>query len=236
MLGEAMKIVTPETRTTLLLNASWLPINITTARAAFNHVITGRVKPIDRFNIPHAFPEDEEGKTIMDIRQHYWFLYKDVLLGNTDKDEQTIPYSENDGIYFDDQPILRSGREIWPVPTVALTTCRFFKHKPDGKVSIQKLAKRYGNICQICGEWFPTSQLTIEHVMPQSKDGPTTENNCLPTCKKCNSQKADIYPYFDKEGVDLEKKIKSLPTFLVADSVKPRKEWENYIVFASPTS
>ena len=227
-----MKIVTPETRTTLLLNASWLPINITTARAAFNHVITGRVKPIDRFNNPHSFPENEDGQLVMDIRQHYWFLYKDVLMDKQDGEEAT-PYKEADGIYFNDQPVLRSGRESWPIPTVALTTSRFFRHKTDGKVTIQKLAKRYDNICQICGEWFPTSQLTIEHVMPQCKDGPTTENNCLPTCKKCNSQKADVYPYHDKDGKNLDEKIKFLPSFFLSGDVKPRKEWEDFVVFAN---
>jgi hypothetical protein len=231
-----MKVVRPEARTTLLLNANWLPINITTARAAFNHVITGRVKPIDRFNMPHGFPEDEQGKLIMDIREHYWFLFKDALLGKnsgTEKEPIVQPYAENDGIYFEDQPVLRSGHEIWPIPTVALTTTRFFKHKANGKVTIQKLAKHYGNICQICGEHFPTSQLTIEHVMPQAKDGPTSENNCLPTCRACNSQKADQYPYFDKDGVNLDDKIKTLPTFMIAEGTERRKEWENYIVFGS---
>lgn len=224
-----MNAVRPEARTTLLLNANYLPINITTARAAFNHVITGRVKPIDRFGMPHGFPEDEQGKSILDIRQHYWFLFKDVMLGK--QAEEHIPYNEDDGIYYNDQPILRSGKDVWPIPTVALTTTRFFKHKPNGKVTIQKLAKHYKNICQICNCHFPTSELTIEHVIPRAKDGTTDEANCLPTCRACNSQKADITPYFDSKGVDLEKKVKALPTFLIAAGTERRKEWEDYIVF-----
>ncbi len=232
-----MKAVNPETRTTLLLNANYLPINITTARAAFAHVITGRVKPIDRFGMPHGFAEDEKGKAILDIRQHYWFLFKDVLNGKTGNlEDEAIPYKEEDGIYYEDQPVLRSGSEAWPIPTVALTTTRFFKHKPNGKVTIQKLAKHYKNICQICEQHFPTSQLTIEHVIPRAKDGPNDENNCLPTCQACNSQKADITPYFDVHGLDLESKIKPLPTFLIAAGTERRKEWEDYAVFGPNAS
>lgn len=227
-----MKAVRPEARTTLLLNANYLPINITTARAAFNHVITGRVKPIDRFGMPHGFPEDEKGKLIMDIREHYWFLFKDVLKGKEAPDKEPVPYDESEGIYFSDQPVLRSGSEVWPIPTVALTTTRFFKHKATGKVTIQRLAKHYNNICQICEQRFPTSELTIEHVMPQKLDGPTDPVNCLPTCRACNSQKADIYPYFDVNGKNLDDKIRALPSFVVAEGTERRREWENYIVFS----
>lgn len=227
-----MNVVNPESRTTLLLNANWMPINITTARAAFNHVITGRVQPVDRFSMPHFFQVDENGKADMDFREHYWFMFKKVLLGKQDG-ENSIPYNEEDGIYFKDQPVLRSGNEVWPVPTVALATTKFFREKLGGKVTIQKLAKRYKNICQICNQKFPTSELTIEHVIPRAADGPTSDRNCLPTCRACNSQKAAITPYFDSNGVDLEKKIKAMPVFLVANDNNRRKEWENYIVFGS---
>ena len=226
-----MNAVRPEARTTLLLNANFLPINITTARCALNHVITGRVKPVDRFGMPHGFPEDEKGHVINDITQHYWLLMKDVLVGKTDKEGNNIPYSEEDGIYYKNQPVLRSAQGAWPIPTVALTTTRFFKHKPNGKVTIQKLAKHYKNTCQICNQVFPTSKLTIEHVIPSSKHGSTDDSNCIPTCQPCNSQKADIIPYFDVDGVNLEKKVKRLPSFLIAHGQERRDEWKDYIVF-----
>ena len=225
-----MRLVNPDTRTTLLLNANFMPINITTARAAFNHVITGRVKPIDRFGMPHEFPEDDEGKTINDVAQHYWFLMKDVLLGKKDAEGNEIPYDEKDGIYFKDQPVLRSASGIWPIPTVVLTTSRFYRYKSNGKVTIQKLAKHYKNVCQICLERFPTSELTIEHVVPRAKHGANDDTNYLPTCRACNSQKADVTPYFDANGVNLETKIKILPAFLTVTDNERRPEWANYLV------
>lgn len=224
-----MKIVAPEDRTTLLLNASYMPINVTTARAAFNHVITGRVKPIDRFGMPHGFPEDDRGHLITDITQHYWFLMKDDLNGTVEKDVVT-PYDEKDGIYFANQPCLRSAQGVWPIPTIALTTTKFFRSKTSGKITIQRLAKHYKNQCQICMQKFPTSQLTIEHVIPRSKGGANDETNCIPTCQACNSQKADITPYFDNAGVNLEDKIAPLPAFLIANNSDVRPEWSQYIV------
>jgi len=225
-----MNIVKPESKTTLLLNANFMPINVATARMTFNHVITGRVKPIDRFGMPHGFPEDQEGKLINDINQHYWFLLKDVF-ARKDDDGNEIPYDEAEGIYYKDQPLLRSAQHLWPVPTIALTTTRFFRYKANGKVTIQKLAKFYKNICQICGEHFPTSELTIEHVIPRAKDGITDDSNCLPTCKVCNSQKADIWPYFDSGGVPLQEKIRAIPNYLVTAGKEHRPEWEQYGLF-----
>lgn len=225
-----MKIVAPQDRTTLLLNSAYMPINITTARAAFNHVITGRVKPIDRFGMPHGFPEDDKGHLITDITQHYWFLFKDVLDGTQEKDGTVTPYDERDGIYFANQPILRSAQGSWPIPTIALTTSKFFRNKTSGKITIQRLAKHYKNVCQICNQKFPTAQLTIEHVFARSKGGANDETNCIPTCQPCNSQKADIVPYFDSNGVNLEDKIQPLPSFLVANQSDARPEWSQYIV------
>jgi len=225
-----MNIVKPESKVTLLLNANFMPINIASARMAFNHVITGRVKPLDRFGMPHGFPEDTEGKLITDIEQHYWFLLKDVL-DKKDAEGQHVPYDEKDGIYFKDQPLLRSAQNLWPVPSVALTTTRFFRYKGTGKVTIQKLAKLYKNECQICGGRFPTSELTIEHVVPRAKHGITDDTNCLPTCRPCNSRKADILPYFDAQGVDLETKIRPAPSYLTVTHKEHRKEWESYGVY-----
>ena len=45
--------------------------------------------------------------------------------------------------------------------------------------------------CQYCGE---TKGLTIDHVIPTSKGGKTTFENCVAACKKCNGRKGDKLP------------------------------------------
>jgi 5-methylcytosine-specific restriction endonuclease McrA len=98
-----------------------------------------------------------------------------------------------------------------------------------GKPSLRLLADIYKNTCQICLRKFPTKELTIEHVYPKSKGGPHEEWNVLPTCKECNTLKADIHPYFDVNGDDLDKKIKKIPSFFVPNSAGFREEWEKFI-------
>jgi len=41
--------------------------------------------------------------------------------------------------------------------------------------------------CRYCGK---TPAETIDHVVPVSKGGPTTEENCVPSCEPCNQTRA----------------------------------------------
>jgi 5-methylcytosine-specific restriction endonuclease McrA len=43
--------------------------------------------------------------------------------------------------------------------------------------------------CQYCGEAFPASALTFEHVIPRSKGGLTTWSNIVTACVPCNTAK-----------------------------------------------
>jgi 5-methylcytosine-specific restriction endonuclease McrA len=45
--------------------------------------------------------------------------------------------------------------------------------------------------CQYCGT---NKGLTIDHVIPVSKGGKTTFENCVSACKKCNGKKGDKLP------------------------------------------
>jgi 5-methylcytosine-specific restriction endonuclease McrA len=47
----------------------------------------------------------------------------------------------------------------------------------------------YAFRCQYCGEQFSTSELTFEHVIPQSKGGGTDWDNVVPACRPCNNRK-----------------------------------------------
>jgi 5-methylcytosine-specific restriction endonuclease McrA len=43
--------------------------------------------------------------------------------------------------------------------------------------------------CQYCGDSFPSSQLTFEHVVPRSKGGETSWTNIVAACDPCNVRK-----------------------------------------------
>lgn len=45
--------------------------------------------------------------------------------------------------------------------------------------------------CQYCGEKFPSSQLTFEHVIPRSAGGLTCWENIVAACDPCNLKKGN---------------------------------------------
>ena len=52
--------------------------------------------------------------------------------------------------------------------------------------------KRDGYECVYCNESFKRTNLTLDHVIPQSKGGPNTWENLVTACKPCNNEKADL--------------------------------------------
>ena len=53
---------------------------------------------------------------------------------------------------------------------------------------------RDGNRCQYCGKHFHTSELSIDHIIPRSRGGPTTWTNVVCACLKCNVRKGGGLP------------------------------------------
>jgi 5-methylcytosine-specific restriction endonuclease McrA len=48
------------------------------------------------------------------------------------------------------------------------------------------------NQCQYCAKRFREGELTLDHVIPRSKDGPSTWENVVTACKSCNQKKRDF--------------------------------------------
>ncbi len=49
-------------------------------------------------------------------------------------------------------------------------------------------------ICHYCGETFPPSELTMDHVLPVVRGGKSVKSNCVPCCKECNNEKSFLTP------------------------------------------
>jgi 5-methylcytosine-specific restriction protein A len=44
-------------------------------------------------------------------------------------------------------------------------------------------------LCYHCGQKFKPAELTMDHLIPVVRGGKSTKNNCVPSCKDCNSKK-----------------------------------------------
>jgi len=62
------------------------------------------------------------------------------------------------------------------------------------KLNRRNLFARDRNRCQYCGRHFPTSELTIDHVLPRTQGGGDTWANLVCACVKCNAKKGGRTP------------------------------------------
>ncbi|MEN1681925.1 MAG: HNH endonuclease [Planctomycetota bacterium] len=62
------------------------------------------------------------------------------------------------------------------------------------RLNRRNLFARDNNSCQYCGKRFPTSELSIDHVVPTCRGGQTTWENVVCACVKCNVRKGGRTP------------------------------------------
>ena len=62
------------------------------------------------------------------------------------------------------------------------------------KFNRRNIFARDANACQYCHKRFPTSELSLDHVVPRSQDGPTTWENIVTCCIACNVRKGGRTP------------------------------------------
>jgi len=56
------------------------------------------------------------------------------------------------------------------------------------------LFSRDGYMCLYCGVQFDRRNLSRDHVVPRSRGGPDSWENCVTACKRCNNHKRDRTP------------------------------------------
>ena len=72
---------------------------------------------------------------------------------------------------------------------------RFDRHVSSSlRLNRRNLFARDNHCCQYCGQNLPPSQLSLDHVVPRSKGGPTTWENVVASCVKCNTKKGGRTP------------------------------------------
>lgn len=82
----------------------------------------------------------------------------------------------------------------------------YYDRVPKQRVRLNRrnLFARDGSRCQYCGKSFPTSELSIDHVVPSCMGGETTWENVVCACVKCNVRKGGRTPA--QAGMKLFKK------------------------------
>ena len=186
--------------TTLLLDSAFLPHCFLTGRSTFLHLIKDTVKCFDA------------DSNLVDTNE--WF--------------------SNEGIIFgDNQPYMTSKNRVWFLPTiVVLKNRKFFKVNKNTptRLNLRQLCVIFDFTCQICYEVFDKEDLTIEHIYPKSKGGTKEIENITLSCKACNQNKKDIYPFKNIKNKDL--KSTPLPIMVKPENQKyVRPEWDKFFIY-----
>jgi len=88
----------------------------------------------------------------------------------------------------------------------------FYDRLPRGEVKFNRrnIFARDKNCCQYCGRKHPTSELSLDHVIPKSMGGKSAWTNIVCACTRCNVRKGGRTP-------------KQAGMSLVVEPVKPQR-------------
>ena len=86
------------------------------------------------------------------------------------------------------------------------------------------------NHCQYCGKRFPTSELSIDHIIPQSHGGPATWENLVCACLACNVKKGGRTPQQARMSLRSEPaKPKRCPTLSIRLGDGRYQSWKQFL-------
>lgn len=120
---------------------------------------------------------------------------------------------------------IHSPSTILPVPSVIRLKYYINPYSFTVKLTRKNLYKRDNGRCQYCGT---TKNLTIDHIIPTSRNGETTWANCVLCCHSCNSRKGQRTPR--EAGMKLLKRPKE-PTILsfLHRYITEDENWKKYL-------
>lgn len=133
-------------------------------------------------------------------------------------------------VRIDDQ-VLKAANMKLKCPEVIMLT-RYDKFpEPKSHFNRRTLYKRDHYMCQYCKCKPGTEELTIDHVLPRSRGGQTSWENCVLACVECNARKANRTP--DEANMILHTVPKKPKANLFrADLIKPIKSWQSFLGIA----
>jgi 5-methylcytosine-specific restriction endonuclease McrA len=101
------------------------------------------------------------------------------------------------------------------------------------KFTRHNIFERDKNTCQYCGKSFDRRDLNLDHVIPRDRGGPTTWENIVCSCIRCNTRKGNRSP--QEAGMRLIRKPrrpKWRPFLHVQVALPAHDQWKHFIDLA----
>lgn len=155
------------THPVLALNKIFAPLRVIDVRRALSLLVTGAAEVVDAED-PHLATYDFASWHELSALRHQFEQDRHAFVGLV--------------------------RGKLAVPHVVRLT-RFDRHRRTRvPLNRRNIYHRDGSICQYCGKKFPTSELSLDHIIPRSRGGMDTWDNLVCACTSCNARKADKTP------------------------------------------
>jgi 5-methylcytosine-specific restriction endonuclease McrA len=126
--------------------------------------------------------------------------------------------------------VIRSARLAIAPPEVILLTAYEGLGERSVVFSRRNLFKRDRFTCQYCGAQPGPEELTIDHVVPRSRGGVSSWENCALACVACNKRKADRAP---AEAGLAPRRAPRKPSWHSLARIEPRIRRESWDQFLS---
>ncbi len=134
--------------------------------------------------------------------------------------EQVVDPSENS---------IQSVRKSVRIPEVIVLTRYRGVPVRTPSFSRRNLIRRDRHQCQYCGTRPGIHELSIDHVMPRSRGGRSTWENCVLACRRCNRKKRNRTP--NQAGMLLlrEPRAPRWSPFVEVPKTHLRASWERFV-------
>ena len=159
----------------------------------------------------------------------------EVVSGSDDGSFQTFDFTQWQD-FSKDQPHPESISTISfkiRVPRVILLLLFDKLPKKEVKFTRYNIFERDKNTCQYCGGIFEKKDLNLDHVVPKHRGGPTSWENIVCSCVKCNTKKANRTPIEERMHlIRKPKRPKWRPFIQVNIGLNCHDSWKHFLDIA----
>lgn len=199
-----------ENRSTLVLNRSWLAVQVCSVRRALSLIYQGHAKVVDEDFQAYDFDDWSQ------VSQQMVYTPDDFICSPSIrvKIPKVIVL-----LLYDKLPrrmVKFSRKNIFERDNF---TCQYCGKKPPNR--------------KVAVKWMEKNELSLDHIVPRSKGGKTTWSNVVAACAKCNTKKGSYT--LGEIGWRLKKEPKVpewQPTISLSLKMTPHKEWANFLDLA----
>jgi 5-methylcytosine-specific restriction endonuclease McrA len=196
---------------TLVLNRSWLAVQICSVKRALSLIYSGHAKVVDTDSQTYDFNDWSEVSQLMDEFGPEEFICSPSLKVKIPRVIVLVLYDK-----LPKRSVSFSRKNIFERDKYQ---CQYCKTKPPSKREALK--------------WIEKKALTFDHVTPRSLGGRTTWGNIVTACFECNAKKGNRT--LQELGWKLKKppaQPKWHPILNIPLRMVPHKEWANFLDMA----